>query len=264
LRIGQSGKQFVELSGSIMEDAILQGANPQIAVAAGDSGNMRSREARVEGREPAAVEYQEALRSVPSRIRPDPNTNTDVTIRRRESAGRIWRKRAPLKANSPSPRVAMKSSGSADPAAIPTDMEPSSAGGNSMPTRYERISAPFRLVQEESRRARSPRSFLYRPRDRGSRGLAAMGSTPAGTTRSTGITRNGNSDCARIPAAASSLACEACQNAHPIASGGMLIMMARIPRHRRDRNGTRNISMSNRIFGITALRQSTGISHTMN
>jgi hypothetical protein len=58
LRIGQSGNQLVELSSAMMEDAILEGANPQIAVAAGEGGNMRTLEARVELREPAAVEYQ--------------------------------------------------------------------------------------------------------------------------------------------------------------------------------------------------------------
>ena len=45
----------------MMEDAILEGANPQIAVAAGEGGNMRSVEARVELRKPAAVEYQKSL-----------------------------------------------------------------------------------------------------------------------------------------------------------------------------------------------------------
>jgi hypothetical protein len=61
LAVGHSGEQFVELSGSIMEGTIVEGANPEIAVAAGDGSNVRRLQARVEGRKPSAVEYHESL-----------------------------------------------------------------------------------------------------------------------------------------------------------------------------------------------------------
>ena len=109
----------------------------------------------MEGREPPAVEYQESLA-----FRAEPNSNREVTVLKPASAGSIWRKRAPLKASNPSPRVAMKSSGSTDPAAIPTDIEPGSAGGNSMPVRYWRWSAPLRSYKKSPARALTTIIFL--------------------------------------------------------------------------------------------------------
>ena len=61
LRIGQSGKEFFQLSRPMMKNAVLQGADPEIAVIAGEGRDVGRLEARVEGREPPAVEYQDSL-----------------------------------------------------------------------------------------------------------------------------------------------------------------------------------------------------------
>ena len=50
LRIGQSGKEFLQLSTPILEDAVFEGADPEIAVIASERGDMGGLQTRVKRR----------------------------------------------------------------------------------------------------------------------------------------------------------------------------------------------------------------------
>ena len=116
---------------------------------------------------------------MPTRMRPEPRTSTDVAIRSVESVGRICRKRVPLNANTPSPRVAMKTSGAAEPTAMPVETALNSAAGSSSPVRYQRWSAPSRLNTKRPARPLTTTVSRYAARSR-KPGLADTASTLAG------------------------------------------------------------------------------------